>query len=156
MLYICYIWETDTDTLLFTRVSVLLLGFTLVFIREQNSPPQNVSLECRLYWAKNNQNTLQDIFYFTLNCLKEFRYRAYSQNKPIFRDICREYGLRVVVVTQQSLEIRVCYVLSLPTPVNICLSNIYFSMSMWIAFLPFEAPSHCLQHPPLFLAETAT
>ena len=56
--------------------------------------------------------------------------------------------------TWQGLEIRVHCILSSPSgSANICLSNICFSISMWIAFLPCEVPNSYPQHPLLSLAE---
>ena len=82
---------------------------TEAHVGEQNLPPQNVSLACRLFQAENNQSPRDSGKNFDLlpNCLKEFRQRACSWNRAISRDLCKEYGLSMVGETGQGLEIRV-------------------------------------------------
>ena len=44
-----------------------------------------------------------------------------------------------------------CVPLSLRAPPpNICWPNIYFSITIWIAFLPFEVPNHYIPHLSFF------
>lgn len=64
----------------------------------------NVSLACRLFWIEDNQGPEDSGRNFDLprNCLKEFRWRTWSQNRAITRDICEEYGLGVVGDTQRT------------------------------------------------------
>ena len=69
--------------------------------------------------------------------------------------ICKEQVLDVKGETPKGPGVQIpLYVpLSLSSPANICLSNICFSISTWIAFLPFEVLNHYPQHPLLSLAE---
>ena len=69
--------------------------------------------------------------------------------------ICKEQVLDVKGETPKGPGVQIpLYVpLSLSSPANICLSNICFSISTWIAFLPFEVLNHYPQHPLLSLAK---
>ena len=64
---------------------------------------------CELVQAESNQGTEDSgrNFDLSLNFLKEFPQKAYSQNIAIIRDVYKEYGPGVVGAAEQGLEIRV-------------------------------------------------
>ena len=88
----------------------------------------------------------------SLNCLKNL-----DKEPDPGRELSSELPAKIarwVGRAWQGLEIRVHGIPSSPSgPANICLPNICFSISMWIAFLPCEVPNSHPQHPLLSLAE---
>ena len=103
-------------------------------------------------WRGHKESDMTEQLTLSLNCFKN------SDKEP---DSGRELSpelpekmARWVRRTWQGLEIRVHCIPSSPSgPANICLPNICFSISMWIAFLPYEVPNPHLQDPLLSLAE---
>lgn len=68
---------------------------TLFLVKEsRTSPPNCPTLACEWFWAEATEDPkyARRAFYFPLNCLEEFRYRAWSRKKALTRDNYQEYS----------------------------------------------------------------
>ena len=114
-------------------------------VGEQNLPPQNISVASELFWTENEKDSGK-VFDLLPNFLKNVdrgpipgrELGAITIDKIVWtRDVHREGHSKVCL-----LKIPLSVPLSLPSPANICLPNIFFSISNSVAFLPFKFSDH--------------